>query len=46
MVQPNDLGVSHASSPDVFPQGPWQEGNVDQKGLYPLSLSAAVTCLS
>ena len=36
MVRPDHLGVCHAAGPDAFPQGPRQEGLVDQEGVHPV----------
>ena len=36
MVRTDHLGVCHAASPDAFPQGPRQEGFVDQEGVHPV----------
>ena len=37
VVRPDHLGVCHAAGPDALPQGPWQEGLVDQEGVHPVS---------
>ena len=36
VVRADHLGVRHAASPDGFPQGPRQEGLVDQEGVHPV----------
>ena len=36
VVRADHLGVCHAASPDAFPQGPRQEGLVDQEGVHPV----------
>ena len=36
VVRPDHLRVRHASGPDTFPQGPRQEGLVDQEGVHPV----------
>ena len=36
VVRPDHLGVCHAACPDAFPQGPPQEGLVDQEGVHPV----------
>ena len=36
VVRADHLGVFHAASPDTFPQGPRQEGLVDQEGVHPV----------
>ena len=36
VVRADHLGVCHATSPDAFPQGPRQEGLVDQEGVHPV----------
>ena len=36
VVRADHLGVCHAVSPDAFPQGPRQEGLVDQEGVHPV----------
>ena len=35
-VLPDHLGVCHAAGPDALPQGPRQEGLVDQEGVHPV----------
>ena len=36
VVRPDYLGVCHAAGPDALPQGPRQEGLVDQEGVHPV----------
>ena len=36
VVRADHLGLCHAASPDAFPQGPRQEGLVDQEGVHPV----------
>ena len=36
VVRADHLGECHAASPDAFPQGPRQEGLVDQEGVHPV----------
>ena len=36
VVRADHLGMCHAASPDAFPQGPGQEGFVDQEGVHPV----------
>ena len=36
VVRADHLGVCHAASPDAFPQGPRQEGLVDQEDVHPV----------
>ena len=36
VVRPDHLGVCHAVGPDAFPQGPRQEGLIDQEGVHPV----------
>ena len=36
LVRADHLRVCHAASPDAFPQGPRQEGLVDQEGVHPV----------